>query len=55
MKVPGLFALLVLLCGCSGYEVRCTGPLRPINATAPAAATRATAADRTDVPGGATP
>jgi hypothetical protein len=60
MKAPGLVALLLLLCGCSGYEVRCAGPLRPINASAPAAASRAAAtgaaaADRSDVSGGAMP
>jgi hypothetical protein len=54
MRLPGLCALLIVLGGCSGYEVRCTGPLRPINAANSSTAAKP-AASRTDIPTVAAP
>jgi hypothetical protein len=65
VRVPCLFALLTLLCGCSSYELRCDGPLRPINVAASAAAqapavpsgvaTKGVAASRSAAPTETTP
>ena len=36
MNITCAMALLLTVAGCSNYDVRCTGPLRPINAAEPA-------------------
>src|SRR5258708_24186488 len=65
VKLTCICALLVLPCGCTGYEVRCTGPLRPINGTETAAqrarvaplavVTKAAATSQPDPPTGVLP
>jgi len=58
VKLPYLFVLLVLSSGCSDHGLRCTRPLRPINATAQAARSAVTmksaAAGRLAAPTGGT-